>query len=155
MKKICLYSVILIVIDQLIKLIISSNMVINTSIIIIKDFLKITYVENSGAAFSVLEGNRIFLIIITLIALVGIYFLIRNKKYKKIETFIYTLIISGIIGNLIDRIIHGYVIDYIDFKLLGNDMPIFNLADSLIVIGCILLLIITVKEDKNGIQNNK
>lgn len=149
MKKICIYSLILIVIDQLIKCIVSTNMSLNTSIILIKDFLNITYVRNIGAAFSILEGNRIFLIAVTLIALIGIYLLIKNKTFKKIETIIYTLIISGIIGNLIDRIIFGYVIDYVDFKLLGYNMPVFNLADSLIVIGCVLLLIITVKEDKN------
>lgn len=149
MKKICIYSLILIVIDQLIKCIVSTSMSLNTSIILIKDFLNITYVRNIGAAFSILEGNRIFLIAVTLIALIGIYLLIKNKTFKKIETIIYTLIISGIIGNLIDRIIFGYVIDYVDFKLLGYNMPVFNLADSLIVIGCVLLLIITVKEDKN------
>ncbi len=149
MKKICIYSFILIVIDQLIKCIVSTSMSLNTSIILIKDFLNITYVRNIGAAFSILEGNRIFLIAVTLIALIGIYLLIKNKTFKKIETIIYTLIISGIIGNLIDRIIFGYVIDYVDFKLLGYNMPVFNLADSLIVIGCVLLLIITVKEDKN------
>ena len=149
MKKICIYSFILIVIDQLIKCIVSTNMSLNTSIILIKDFLNITYVRNIGAAFSILEGNRIFLIAVTLIALIGIYLLIKNKTFKKIETIIYTLIISGIIGNLIDRIIFGYVIDYVDFKLLGYNMPVFNLADSLIVIGCVLLLIMTVKENKN------
>lgn len=149
MKKICIYSLILIVIDQLIKCIVSTNMSLNTSIILIKDFLNITYVRNIGAAFSILEGNRIFLIAVTLIALIGIYLLIKNKTFKKIETIIYTLIISGIIGNLIDRIIFGYVIDYVDFKLLGYNMPVFNLADSLIVIGCVLLLIMTVKENKN------
>ena len=156
MKKICIYSLILIVIDQLIKCIISSNMILNTSITLIKDFFNITYVRNIGAAFSILEGNRMFLIIVALIVLIGIYLLIKNKTFKKIETIVYTLIISGIIGNLIDRIIYGYVIDYADFKLLGYNMPIFNLADSLIVIGCILLFIITVMEEKHDrIQNNK
>lgn len=155
MKKICIYCFILIVIDQLIKFIVSNNIVLNTSIIVIKDFLSLTYVKNIGAAFSILEGNRIFLIVITIIALIGIYFLIKNKSLKKIETIIYSMIIGGIIGNLIDRIIFGYVIDYASFKIFSSNMPVFNLADSLIVVGCIILLFITVKEDKNGIQNNK
>ena len=153
MKQIIKYSFILILIDQIIKILVS-NMI--ESIIIIKNFLNLTYVENTGAAFSILENNTIFLIIITFISLFLIYiFLLKNKKFNKLEIVTYSLLIGGIIGNLIDRIIHGYVIDYLEFIILNRHMPIFNFADICIVIGTFLFLFITIKEEQNARICNK
>jgi len=148
MKQIIKYSFILILIDQIIKILVS-NMI--ESIIIIKNFLNLTYVENTGAAFSILENNTIFLIIITFISLFLIYkFLLKNKQFNKLEIVTYSLLIGGIIGNLMDRIIHGYVIDYLEFIILNRHMPIFNFADICIVIGTFLFLFITIKEEQNA-----
>ena len=121
------------------------------SIVIIKNFFNLTYVENTGAAFSILENNTIFLILITFVTLFLIYkFLLKNKEFNKLEIITYSLLIGGIIGNLIDRIVYGYVIDYLEFIILNRHMPIFNFADICIVIGTILFLILTIKEEQNA-----
>lgn len=146
MKQIISYSFILVLIDQIIKVVVSN---MKNNIVIIKNFFSLTYVENTGAAFSILESKRIFLIIIAIGALYLIYkFLIKDKKLTPPETLIYSLLIGGIAGNLIDRIIYGYVIDYLEFILFNHYMPIFNFADICIVIGTILFLFETIKEDK-------
>lgn len=147
MKQIIKYSFILILIDQIIKISISNI----SNITIIKNFFNITYVENTGAAFSILQSKRILLIIVAFVAIFLLYhYLIKNKDLKKIEILIYSLLIGGIIGNLIDRIVYGYVIDYLEFIILNHYMPIFNFADICIVIGTILFLYETIKEDKNA-----
>ncbi len=146
MKRIISYSFIFVLIDQIIKVVVSN---MKNNIVIIKNFFCLTYVENTGAAFSILESKRIFLIIIGIGALYLIYkFLIKDKKLTTPETLIYSLLIGGIVGNLIDRIIYGYVIDYLEFILFNHYMPIFNFADICIVIGTILFLFETIKEDK-------
>jgi len=153
MKQVFKYSFILVLIDQIIKILVS-NMI--ESIVIIKNFLNLTYVENTGAAFSILENNTIFLILITFVTLFLIYkFLLKNKEFNKLEIITYSLLIGGIIGNLIDRIVYGYVIDYLEFIILNRHMPIFNFADICIVIGTILFLILTIKEEQNARFCNK
>ncbi len=147
MKKIIPISLFIIILDQIVKMIISSKMLVNSSITIIKDFFNITYVKNIGAAFSILSGGRFLLIIIALIAIYIIYkLLVKNKNLNKINIINYSLLIGGIIGNLIDRIIRGYVVDYLDFTIFNYNFPIFNIADICIVISCILL-IFTIKEE--------
>ena len=149
MKKIVGISFICILIDQIIKLIISINMNVADSINVIKNFFRITYLQNTGAAFSIFSGNRIFLILITLVALLLIYFiLIKGKEITKVETICYGLLIGGIIGNLIDRVRIGYVIDYLDFNFGAFHYPVFNFADICIVVSAIILLIISFKEVK-------
>ena len=151
LKKISIISILLIILDQVIKLIVDSNLALGESINIISNFFSITYVRNTGAAFSILNGSRLFLIIIAVIALYFIYqILIKNQNLSKLNIMINSLLISGIIGNMFDRIVREYVIDYLDFNLFGYSFPIFNLADICIVIGCFLLIITTIKEDKNG-----
>lgn len=149
-KKVLILTIISIFIDQLIKYIIKSSMMLGESIVIF-DFFKLTYVHNYGAAFSILSGNRYLLIIITIIAMFFIYkFLIKNQKLTNLESALYGFLYGGIIGNLIDRVFLGYVIDYLDFKILGYDFAIFNFADILIVVSIILLVITVFKDDKNG-----
>ena len=147
MKKIIPISIICLLLDRITKLFITNNLVLNDSYTIINNFFNITLVHNDGAAWSILSVNRILLIFISLIALFIIYFLfIKNKELKKIETLIYGMLIGGIIGNLIDRILYGYVIDFLDFKIFNYNYPVFNVADCCIVIAAILLIIDVVKE---------
>ena len=142
MIHIVLVTSLIVIIDQLIKIIVANNMILNSSIQIINDFFSITYVQNLGAAFSILTGNRIFLIFIAVISLIVIYkFFIKNIKLNKLDIFTYSLLFGGIIGNLLDRLIRGYVIDYLDFSFFGYDFPIFNLADIVIVISAFVLVI--------------
>lgn len=145
MTSIIILSIILLAIDQISKILITNVMDINVGIELIKDFFYLTYTHNTGAAFSILTGKRIFLILIAIIILIIIFNYIRKNKVEgKIEKMAFSLIIGGSIGNLLDRIIRGYVVDFLDFKIFGYDFPIFNLADTFIVIGVFLLLIITV-----------
>lgn len=148
MKKIIINSILLIIVDQLIKILIINN--IYESIELVSNFFSLTYVRNTGAAFSILEGNRFLFVIVAVLALYLIYKLfIKDKKITGLKILIFSLLISGIIGNLIDRIIFGYVIDYFEFTLFNNNMPIFNFADICIVIGAILFILNTVLEDKD------
>ena len=140
--KISISSIILIVIDIVIKLIISNNLILNQSIGVINNFFYITYVKNTGVAWSILSGKINLIIVITLaIIMLLIIYIFNKKSYSVLEIISYSMLLSGSIGNLIDRIIYGYVIDYLDFNILGYDYPIFNFADICIVIGIILILI--------------
>ncbi len=150
MKKIFIFAVIAVLLDQIIKFLIVWNIPLNTDIVIIDNFFNITNVQNTGAAWSIFSGNRLFLIILGFISLNVIYFLfINNKELKNKEKIIYGLLIGGVLGNLIDRIIYGYVIDYLDFNIFGYNYPIFNLADTFIVVSAILIFILVIKESKN------
>ena len=142
MKKIGIISLVFIIIDLIVKIIVNSNMNVYDSIIIIPNFFSITYVRNIGAAFSIMENSRILFIIIGFVALILIYkYLIMNKILNKYLMISYSMLIGGIIGNMIDRIIYGYVIDYLSFNIFGYNAPIFNLADTFIVVSIIMLLL--------------
>lgn len=138
-KKLIIFGIIFLLIDQLSKGLISLYMNLNESIKL-TNFLSITYVHNIGAAFSILQGARWLFIILGIIALNIIYiFFIKDKKLTNFEIIIYALMLSGIIGNIIDRVLYGYVIDFIDITLFN--FAIFNFADSFIVISVILLVV--------------
>ncbi len=115
-----------------------------SSIKIIGNFLRFTYAENRGAAFSILQNQRWFFIVVTvamLIVLAFIYF--RTKNLNKLSKLSIAMIAGGAIGNFIDRLILGYVVDFIDVRF-GNfyNFPIFNIADSFVVCGTILMIIL-------------
>ena len=151
MKKITVISFICIIIDQLIKIVVTNNIALNTELIIIDNFFSLTNVQNDGAAFSILGGNRIFLICVSLCALILLYFLfVKDKKLKNIDKIIYGILLGGIIGNLIDRVLYGYVIDYLSFNIFGYSFPIFNFADICIVLSMIGLIIWSCIGGKNG-----
>ena len=107
---------------------------------VIKDFFYITYCENTGAAWGILQNGRIFFIIMTFIALGFIVF-----YFFKDKAFIFRLalvfLMSGAVGNLIDRILYGKVVDFLDFYIFKYDFPVFNVADICVNIGTILLII--------------
>ncbi len=150
-KLIIVISLFFVLIDQIVKLVVINNMNLNQSIVVINNFFSISYVRNIGAAFGLFAGKQILLIIVTMIF---IYFLIdyilKIKKKDVFKIIYFSMILSGAIGNLIDRIFRGFVIDYLDFKLLFYDFPVFNLADILIVVGMLLFLLeIIIKGDIN------
>lgn len=139
---IIILSIIFIIIDQLSKIIVVNNLTNNKSIEVIKSFFYLTYTNNKGAAFSILTGRRILLILVALIVIgLLIYYVRKNKIEGKVNKIALSLVIGGSIGNLIDRILRGAVIDFIDVKIFGYNFPIFNLADTFIVIGVFLLII--------------
>lgn len=139
-KKIAILSIIsflIIVIDRVVKILVNRYIPLNKTVNVIKNVFYLTNVHNEGAAFSIMYGLRYILIAISIAFLVLIiYYMYKKKKYN-IE---FALIIGGLLGNLIDRIVFGYVIDYIGVIIFKYYFPIFNIADALIVIGAIILL---------------
>ncbi len=132
-----LLSILIILSDQFTKHIVD----INHTSFINKDLLlfSIDYVKNYGAAFNILNGNRIFLSTIsTIITLLLIYFILYKKHLSNLDLFSYSFILAGTIGNGIDRITNGYVIDFINLNFI--DFPVFNIADISINIGLIFIL---------------
>ena len=148
-KKTFLIALIIIIIDIISKQVISNLMLENQSIKLINNLLYITYVKNTGVAFSLLEGKIPIIVIITIIITIFLIKYTQEKNLNKLEKISYGLVIGGAIGNLIDRIIYGYVIDFIDVKIFSYNYPIFNLADSFIVIGIILILIDGIKKESS------
>lgn len=141
MKKIYMYSLLFFIIDFFSKLIIKTNLNLFQSIEIIPNFFNITFVYNEGAAFSILEGKKILFILLGLLLIIGLVIFIRKEKLTKYKTLYYSLLIGGVLGNMFDRIFYPGVVDFFDFKLFTYDAPIFNVADSFIVIATILIII--------------
>ncbi len=133
-----LYSVVLIFLDQIFKIIAYNYLSPIYSSPIIQNIFHFTYVENRGAAFGIFQGNKFFLVFVTSISIIIAIFYIFYKNIKdKFLLFSLNTIIAGGIGNLIDRVFRGYVIDYIDIKIIN--FAIFNFADICVVLGTIFL----------------
>ena len=127
---------ILLIIDQISKLLINTKMTLNQEIVLIPKLLSILYVKNTGAAFSILQDNTIFLTVINALFIIVLHlFIKREKNLSKFSCLSLGLIMGGMFGNLIDRIIHHGVIDFIYISLI--DFPVFNIADMGITIGVI------------------
>jgi signal peptidase II len=137
-------TLLFLVIDIISKLVVSNLMNVYDSVVIIKDFFYISYVRNTGAAWSIFSDNTWIVILFSMIIIaVIIVYIYKNKPKNNIEKIGYSLILGGAIGNFIDRIVYGYVIDFFDFYIFGYDYPIFNVADTFIVLGVIVLVIYT------------
>ena len=130
----------LIGLDWLTKYWIQTSMALNDTIPVIDGIFHITYIHNYGAAFSILEGKQSFLLIVTGIAMAAIlgYMVVTQikKKAQPMELWSLALILAGGIGNFIDRVRFGYVVDFFDFRI----WPIFNVADIAVCCGCGLLI---------------
>lgn len=120
--------------------------------VIIPNWLKFTYVENYGAAFGILKDRKTFFIIITLVVIIIVSFFLF-KYYHRINTFTkiaFSLLLAGAVGNLIDRIRFGYVVDFISVRLFNvYDYPVFNIADISIVLGTIIVVILILFEKES------
>jgi signal peptidase II len=123
-----------------------------SGIVVIKNFFGFFYLENRGAAFGILQNKVVFLSVVTFIVMLGIvYYLVKYKPRSKILRISLAFIISGAIGNLIDRMFYKYVVDFITIHYKDiYYFPTFNIADVLVVTGTMLLAIYLIKEDKDG-----
>ncbi len=129
-------GIFIILIDQITKYLI----IINYKLLVNKDFIlfRLDFVKNYGAAFNILSGNRIFLSSISIIfSILLVYLILRNNPFKTYELYSYSFILGGTVGNGIDRIFKGYVIDFINLNIIN--FPVFNIADISINIGFIFL----------------
>ena len=121
--------------DQISKFFAVKFLQLNTPVIFIKNFLNLTLVHNHGAAFGTFQNQLLLFILISILAIVLIFYNLRDKKNSVIFKLSLSLILGGAIGNLIDRLRFGFVIDFLDLRI----WPVFNLADSAITIAAILL----------------
>lgn len=112
-------------------------------------FFSITYVRNIGAAFSIFEGQRVMLAAIALvISTVIVYMLYRNNRSQKLENLSLSMILGGALGNLFDRLYHGFVVDFLDVNFGNWHYPTFNIADCAICVGIGLFIISSYKKPK-------
>ncbi len=140
-----LYGMLFLIIglDQFTKYLAVKYLKHNGSIVIIKNFLKLSYVENYGAAFGIMQNKKYIFVIITLIVVIFVtVFLIRNfYNLSKLMKVSLVMLLAGAIGNLIDRIRLSYVIDFVSVRFSnGYEFPVFNVADCFIVISTILII---------------
>lgn len=138
-------TILIIILDQVTKLMAISNLKTSPPYIILDNFFQLHYVENYGAAFGILQNKKIFFVIITLSVILAItVFLIKN--YYQINIYMrvgLSMLLGGAIGNFIDRLRLGYVVDFISFRLINRyDFPVFNIADVFIVAGTGLILLL-------------
>lgn len=148
-----IFAFIVIILDQTSKFIVNITIDYGFSRVIIPNFFSITNARNFGAAWSILWDQKTFIIVITMLALLLIIFLIfREKENTKLKSVYYGLLIGGIIGNLIDRVFLGYVVDFLDFTFFGYNYPIFNISDIAIVTSVLLICVecFFVKEEKKS-----
>lgn len=143
-----LITLLMIAADLVTKVVTMENMPLGSTIPLWEGVFHLTHIRNTGAAFSILSGQRFFLILLPLIVVVAVIAYIIIKRPK--NTFLLwalSMIVSGGIGNLIDRIRFGYVVDFLDFRLIN--FPVFNVADIWVTLGAAIFIafILFSKED--------
>jgi len=123
--------------DQLSKSLVTKNLLLNQSLPLIKGIFHLTLIHNRGAAFGILKNQTQLFIFTSLLAIILIFWNLRKNKYKthSIYSISLSFVLAGALGNLIDRLKLGYVIDFLDFRI----WPVFNIADSAISIGAMIL----------------
>lgn len=153
--KLFLIALIVLFIDRLIKYFVMSNLILLQSVEVIKNFFNITYIKNDGIAFNMLSGNTLIILILTIIFLYLFYLMfIKGKKLSEFNKVIYGMLFGGILGNLLDRIVFRSVIDYFDFRLFNFNFPVFNFADTMIVISIFFIFIEVIRGDEDA-DNSK
>lgn len=145
-------TTVLVTIDQITKYLTVQNINLYEVKEIIPNFISFTYIQNSGAAWSILEGKMWFFYIITVgVIAFLLYYLYTEGRVDRILGIILSIVLAGTIGNFIDRIIFQYVVDMIKLEFIN--FPIFNVADMLLTIGVAALLIYSIYEERNSINN--
>ncbi len=138
-----------IALDQLTKYLIVKKMELGESIEVIEDFLYITSHRNRGAAWGILEGQMWFFYIITVVVIIGIvYYIQKAAKGKMLFGVSLGFMLGGAIGNFIDRVFRNEVVDFVNTYIFGYDFPVFNVADSALVIGVAMLMIQMLLEER-------
>ena len=136
-------ALIILLLDQLTKFIIRVNFQLNESIPVIKNIFHFTYITNTGSAFGLFKGLNILFILFSLVVIaVTLYFLGKIKENERMIQLSVGLLLGGTLGNLVDRLFHGAVTDFLDFRV----WPVFNVADSAITISVTMLIILLWKK---------
>ena len=150
-KKMFIIISISVLIDQFIKYLVR-NTLMGIEKTIIPNFFYLTGVKNTGGAFSILESNSLLLAFIGILVVLGIIFYLKDNVNNK-NYLPYSLLLGGILGNIIDRIVFNGVYDYIGLIFFSYHYPVFNIADTLIVGGIIILILLEVWGEKDGTRS--
>lgn len=134
-KREVIIVLLVLALDQLSKFILNANLALNESIPLVKGVFSLTLVHNRGAAFGIFKNQLYIFIFISVIAIGLVYSMLKNNKSGKLYSLSLSLILAGALGNLLDRVFFGYVIDFLDFHI----WPVFNIADSAITCGTLIL----------------
>ena len=158
--KALIFVILLTVLDQFTKYLAVVNLKDKPAIPIIQDVFELQYLENRGSAFGMMQNQRVFFIIITIVivaAFIWLFTRIPNTRRMIPMNILCTLIIAGAVGNFIDRLLHGYVVDFLYFKLI--DFPVFNVADIYVTVStivfCLLLFFYYKEEDLERIVRSR
>jgi len=173
--RILLVSAAVLLVDQLSKWLIQSSMELHASLQVLGNFFRLTFVENPGMAFGLqLGNNRFFTVFAILASIVMAYYLLQLPMEQRLARLALALVLGGALGNLLDRLLRGKVVDFFDFEFFdlhlpsfqllsfrfpGYDLerwPVFNVADIAVTIGMVLLLIVILfeKEDKTSMATD-
>lgn len=139
-------GLLLLVIDQLVKSAVSNQIALGTVKSFIPGVLSLTNLRNDGAAWSILSGNQIFFYLITVVALVVLIYLLVTQRQHLLYQWGLTLMITGTLGNFIDRIRLKYVVDM--FQIDFFNFPIFNIADMCLTFGVIILFVAIIRDER-------
>ena len=155
-KKLLILCTLFTLLDQIVKMIIKKTIKTGVEKNIISGFFYITNIKNGGGAFSILSNNTILLAFIGIICIIFfVTYVLKTEKISTIELLLYSMLIGGIIGNLIDRLFFHGVYDYLGFIFGSYYFPVFNLADIFIVVSIFTLLLMELCGDKYGIKGKK
>ncbi|MCC3380000.1 signal peptidase II [Paenibacillus farraposensis] len=149
-------ALIIFLIDQGVKYLVATRMELYEQIPVIGNFFLITSHRNRGAAFGILEGQRWLFIVITIVVVIAIIWYLRKtvKTGQKLLSVALSLVLGGAVGNFLDRAISGEVVDFAQFNFGTYTFPIFNVADSAIVIGVALIILDTLLESRRNKENS-
>ena len=148
--KILLIIVSIFLLDRITKVLVINKLTLGKSLSVIDGFFNITYVNNHGAAFGIMDGKVIFIVVVSVLIFAYLIYEIRKDSHSKLITTSISFVIGGLLGNLFDRVVYGHVIDFFDFNFFGYDFAIFNVGDAFIVIGTVLLAIGFLLEERNA-----
>lgn len=143
---------VVLIIDQITKYLISSSMVLFEDIPVISGFFHITYVQNTGMAWSMLSGQQLLLSLAAVIAIGVMLWVLIYRKPDFLTVLSIGFMMSGAAGNLIDRLMFNYVRDFLNFYIFGYDFPVFNVADMALCIGVGLLILDAFIEERKEKQ---
>lgn len=152
-KKTFLFTILFLIIEEGLKYLIC-HIINGGTISIIPNFFSLSYVENTGAAWSILTGRRYLLIGISIIMLFAIASIQKGLPERKLNYLSFSFLYAGVLGNLADRTLFGAVKDFFSFNFFGYEFPVFNVADIYIVISIILIIILMIKGGKNEVTES-
>ncbi|MBM3243217.1 MAG: signal peptidase II [Candidatus Omnitrophica bacterium] len=130
--------------DQLTKFLITENLALHESIPVVNGIFSLTLIHNRGAAFGIFKNQLYLFVFVSLVTICLIFFVLKNNRSNRLYSFSLSLVLGGALGNLIDRVFLGYVVDFLDFHI----WPVFNVADSAITCGTFILGWLIIKPNK-------